>query len=74
MLSHYTSKGLVVTMELLSYIRAVTSGVKGGNDYKGPRLRKGPLAISTDLLRLRTVDGPLLRVVTSHVHVFLSLA
>ncbi len=47
--------------------RAVASEEKGGDDYRGPRLRGGGM--------LRTVDGPPLRVVTKddHVHVFLSL-
>ncbi len=31
--------------------RAVASGVKGGDDYRGPRLRGAPPVISTDWLR-----------------------
>ncbi len=33
------------------YRRAVASGVKGGGDYRGPRLKGGPPAISTDWLK-----------------------
>ena len=56
---------------LFGVIRAVASGVKGGDDYRGPRLIGGPPAIST-VWTLRKVDRPLLRVVTKayHFHVF----
>ncbi len=61
--------------------RAVASGVKGGDDYRGPRLRGGPrrsqlTGWGQPKNTLRTADGPLLRVVTKayHLHMFLSLA
>ncbi len=63
--------------------RAVASGVKGGDYFRGPRLRgpAGDLNRPGDLNRqpkktLRTVDGPLLRFIKKayHLHVFLSLA
>ncbi len=61
--------------------RAVTSGVKCGDDYRGPRLRGGvhwlsqPTGWGQPKKTLRTVDGPLLCIVTKacHLHVFLSL-
>ncbi len=64
--------------------RAVASGVKGGDDFRGPRLRGTPPPPGRSQRtgwgqlkkRLRTVDRPLLRIVTKayHLHVFLSLA
>ncbi len=56
--------------------RAVATGVKGGDDYRGPRLRGGG-DLNQPKKMLRTIDdGPLLCVVTKayHLHVFLSLA
>ncbi len=60
-------------------VRAVASGVKGGDDYRGPRLRGAPLRSQTTgwgqpKKMLRTVDGPLLHVVTKAYHLHLSLA
>ncbi len=61
--------------------RAVASGVKSGDDYRGPRLRGGglrsqPTGRGQPKKTFRTVDGPLLHVVTKdyHLHVFLSLS
>ncbi len=67
--------------------RAVASGVKGGDDYRGPRLKGAPpqrFQLSGQCQpkkSLRTVDGPLLRVVTKacqlliyQLHMFLTLA
>ncbi len=58
-------------------LRAIASGVKGGDDYRGPRQGGGQLTGRGQPKKMhRTVDGPLLRVVTkaNHWHVFLSLA
>ncbi len=59
--------------------RAVASGVKGGDDYRGRAGSPGDLnrlAEASLKKTIRTVDGPLLHVVTKayHLHVFLSLA
>ncbi len=62
-------------------LRAVSSGVKGGDDYRGPRLKGAPwrsqqTGRGQPKKMLRTVDGPLLRVVMTayNLHVFFSLA
>ncbi len=65
---HY--KQCQIFMEYACVYRAIASGVKGGDDYRGPRLRGGPPAISTTgwgqpKKTLRTVDGPLLYIVTT---------
>ncbi len=61
--------------------RAIASEVKGGDNYRGPRLRGAPrrsqpIGWGQPKKTLRKVDGKLLRVVTRayHLHVFLSLA
>ncbi len=48
--------GGMYTAHMMTH-RAVASGVKGSDDYRGPRLREGPPAISTDWLRPAKKDA-----------------